>query len=70
MARKRTNFTLEEQLENIINDISSKEESIKEMKIEKKELEEQIRNKNITDLYDLIEKSGKSIDDIKKIITE
>lgn len=47
MARGRKNLTLDEQLTKIITEIENMENSLKEMKKAKKELEEQIHQQRL-----------------------
>lgn len=70
MPRGRKSYTLEEQLEITINSIEEMEASLKELKQKKKDLEAQVKQQKIADLYDAIEKSGKSIDEIKSMLAE
>lgn len=69
MARGKKNYTLEEQLQMTINDIETYEQSIKTLKTKKKELEEAIKQEKLTQLYDLIEESGKSLDEVKEMLS-
>lgn len=68
MPRGRKSYTLEEQLEMTINSITETESALKELKQKKKALEAEIRQKNIAELYDMIEQSGKSIDEVKAML--
>lgn len=69
MARGKKNYTLEEQLQMTINDIETYEQTIKTLKSRKKELEETIKQEKLTQLYDLIEESGKSLDEVKEMLS-
>lgn len=69
MARGRKSaLTLDEQLEKITTDIENMEASLKELKNEKKDLEEQIRMNKLAELDELITASGKSLDDIIELL--
>lgn len=68
MPRGRKSYTLEEQLEITINSIAETEAALKELKQKKKALEAEIKQKNIAELYDMIQQSGKSIDEVKAML--
>lgn len=68
MARTKKNLTLEEQLENITLEIEKLEESLKEHKKTKKELEEQIKMNRLLELDEIISVSGKTFDEIKEML--
>lgn len=71
MARGRKKAASpEEQLQQIIEEISTKENELKELKVQKKELEEKIKNQKLEDLYSIIKESGKSLDEIKELINK
>jgi len=65
MARKK-NLTLEEQLEETNQNISTMEQSLENLKNEKKDLEEQLKKEKMQQLYEAIISSGKNIDEIIK----
>ena len=65
MARKK-NLTLEEQLEKTNQNISITEQSLVNLKNEKKELEDQLKKEKMQQLYEAVVSSGKNIDDIIK----
>lgn len=70
MARGRIPaLTLYEQLEKITAEIENMESSLKELKGAKKDLEEQIRMNRLAELDELITASGKSIDEIKELLS-
>ena len=68
MARGKKSYSLEEQMDKIIAEIESTEESLKELKRTKKELEEQIRLNRLSELDQLISASGKSIEEVKAML--
>lgn len=71
MARtKKVILTPEEQIEKLTSDIEAAKISIKEMEKQKKELEEQIKINRLTELDELITASGKSIEDVKALLSE
>lgn len=70
MARgRKPALTLDEQLEKITSEIENMESSLKELKSAKKDLEEQIRMNRLAELDELITASGKSIDEIKELLS-
>lgn len=64
MARGKRSYTLEELLQKVTKDISIKEEEIKNLKEQKKQLEEQLKQKRLLELESAISKSGKTIDEV------
>lgn len=68
MARGRKSYTLDEQLEKITKEIDNMEDSLKEMKKAKKELEEQIRQNRLAELDELISEKGLSFEEVKELI--
>lgn len=70
MARgRKPALTLDEQLEKITSEIENMETSLKELKSAKKDLEEQIRMNRLAELDELITASGKSIDEIRELLS-
>lgn len=70
MARGRKNLTLDEQLTKITTEIENMENSLKEMKKTKKELEEQIHQQRLSELDKLIQEKGLSFDEIKEMLSK
>lgn len=71
MARtKKVILTPEEQLEKLSADIEAAKSSIKEMEKQKKELEAQIKMDRLSEIDELITASGKSIEEIKEILSK
>lgn len=68
MPRGRKSYTLEEQLEMTINSIAETESALKELKQKKRTLEAEIKQKNVAELYEMIEQSGKTIDEVKALL--
>ena len=70
MARpKKINLTLDEQLEKMNTEIETMEKSLKELKAAKKELEMQIKMNKLEEIDDLITASGKSIDEVRELLS-
>lgn len=69
MARGRKNLTLDEQLIKITTEIENMENSLKEMKKAKKDLEEQIKQARLIELDDIITEKGLSFDEVKELLT-
>ena len=69
MARGRKTLSLDEQLEKITTEIDNMENSLKEMKRTKKELEEQIRQAKLSELNDLINERGLTFEEVKKMLS-
>lgn len=68
MARGKKSCTLEEQLEKITNEIDNMENSLKELKQAKKDLEEQIKMNRLAELDELISSKGLSFEDVKALL--
>ena len=69
MARGVKKLTLDEQLAKITTEIENMENSLKELKETKKDLEEQIKMNRLAELDSLITSKGLSFDDIKKLLS-
>ena len=63
MARRKRNMTLEEEMANLNQDISKKEEELKEMKGRMKELCKMKEEADLKLLYERIKASGKSVNE-------
>lgn len=68
MARGKRKLSLEEQLVKITAEIGNMENSLKEMKQAKKDLEEQIRQARLSELDDIISEKGLSFEEVKKML--
>ena len=68
MARGVKKLTLNEQLTKITTEIEKMESSLKEMKMAKKELEEQIRQARLSELDELIQEKGLTFDELRGML--
>ena len=68
MARGRKSLSLDEQLVKITTEIENMENSLKEMRIAKKNLEEKIRQARLAELDNLISEKGLSFEEVKKML--
>lgn len=68
MARGRKKLSLDEQLVKITTEIENMENSLKEMKLAKRNLEEQIRMARLNELDELISEKGLSFEDVKEML--
>ena len=69
MARGRKKaLSLDEQLEQIVNEIAEQEQNLKDLKSKKKYIEKEIKNQKTEELLALIQESGKSIDEVRSLI--
>ena len=64
----RRKLTTSEQLEKLNETISAKEEELKELRIQRKELEAQKKQEDLSELYNIITASGKSMEEIKAML--
>ena len=68
MARGRKALSLDEQLVKITTEIDNMENSLKEMKKAKKDLEDQIKQARLTELDEIISGKGLSFEEVKKML--
>lgn len=69
MARgRKPALTLDEQLAKITTEIENMENSLKEMKSAKKELEEQIRQNRLAELDELISSKGLTFEEVANML--
>ncbi len=68
--KKQENLTLEEQLAAVAKEIAECEEHLKELKSRRKELNNQIEDKQKDELYRAVMNSGKTIEDILAALHE
>lgn len=68
MARKKTNYTLEEKILMLTEEIASIEESLKAKKEQKRELEKELKEQQMNDIYNLIQMKGLDLEQVKDII--
>ena len=70
MARGRKSLSLDEQLVKITAEIENMENSLKEMKQAKKDLEEQIRQARLAELDEIISEKGLSFEEVKELLNK
>lgn len=70
MVKMKKNATLEEKLEFYNEAIVKAEEELKSLKTAKKGIEQEIKDKELSDLQNLMKEKGVSIDELKKLIGE
>lgn len=71
MARgRKAALTLDEQLVKITTEIENMENSLKEMKQAKKDLEEQIKQARLSELDKLIAEKGLSFEEVKELLSK
>ena len=70
MARGRKSLSLDEQLVKITAEIENMENSLKEMKQAKKDLEEQIRQARLAELDEIISEKGLSFEEVKELLSK
>ena len=71
MARgRKAALTLDEQLEKITAEIDNMENSLKEMKKAKKDLEDQIKQARLAELDDIISEKGLSFEEVKELLNK
>lgn len=67
--RKKVILTPEEELNQIIADIDQTKETLKSLEKSKKALEEKIKMDRLATLDEIIQQSGKSYDEVKKLLS-
>ena len=70
MARGKRNLSLDEQLAKITTEIENMENSLRELKQAKKDLEEQIKMARLVELDELISSKGLSFEEVKMMLTK
>ena len=70
MARGRKSLSLDEQLVKITTEIENMENSLKEMKQAKKDLEDQIKQARLAELDDIISEKGLSFEEVKELLNK
>lgn len=66
----RRKLTTTEQLEKLNESINAKEEELKELKAQRKELEAQKKQEDLSELYNIITASGKSMEEVKALLAK
>lgn len=66
----RKKLSTAEQLEKINETIAVKEEELKSLKAQRKELEAQKKQEDLSELYELISASGKSMEEVKELLAK
>lgn len=66
----RKKLSTAEQLEKINETITTKEEELKELKVQRKELEVQKKQEDLSELYQIISASGKSMEEVKVLLAK
>lgn len=70
MARGKRGLSTAEQIEKINETIAVKEEELKSLKAQRKELESQKKQEDLSELYELISASGKSMVEVKALLAK
>ncbi|MBQ0036436.1 MAG: flagellar export protein FliJ [Firmicutes bacterium] len=70
MARGRKSITLDEQLLTVNEKIEKCETELKDLKAKKKDLEKKIKDERMSKLFDIVEASGKTLEEVEKILTK
>lgn len=68
MANRRRKLSTLEEIQTIEEEITAKELELDTLKVRKKELLERRKSEELEELYKIIVKSGKSIDDVRVMI--
>ena len=68
MARGKRKLSLEEQLAKITTEIENMENSLKEMRQAKKELEEQIKMARLSEIDELMTENNLSFEDLNALL--
>ena len=72
MARRgrKASMTNAELLEKVVEEIAQTEQHLKQLKAQKKDLEQAIENEEIVEIKELMKQSGKSIADLKAMLSK
>lgn len=68
--RGKKNLSLNEQLQKITTEIENMESSLKELKLAKKDLEDQIKQARLAELDDIISEKGLSFEEAKELLSK
>lgn len=68
MARGRKNYTLDEQIENISKRIIELRTELDRLESEKDVLIEEKNQRDMKELYEIIQQSGRTVDDVKELL--
>ena len=68
MAGRRRKLSISEEIEAINKEIAAKELELDSLKAKRKELLEKKQSEELEELYKIIVKSGKSIDDVRAMV--
>ena len=71
MARgRKASLSLDEQLAKITTEIENMENSLKEMKKAKKDLEDKIKQARLSELDEIISEKGLSFEEVKELLSK
>lgn len=70
MARRKTKLSLDEKIADVKAQIEEKQESVKALKEQLRQLESEKKKSDLESLYTVLKESGKTVDDVKKMLTE
>ncbi len=70
MPRGRKKVTPEERLDQIDKQIDELTEKLGSLKIERKETEQKIKNQQLAELFDIVQSSGKSMEEVKAMLSQ
>lgn len=71
MARgKRRVLTLEERLAKVTEDIVIKKQELEVLEETKVQIEKDIKTKKLDEIYALVEESGKTLDEVKELLSK
>jgi len=68
MPRGRKKYTLDEQYDLLISQLEETERTMKDLKKKKKDLEAQRKKHQLSELNEMIAKTGMSIEEVKDLI--
>ena len=70
MARRKATTTTAECLAQIEEEIDTKEQELKELKAQRKQLLQQKKQEDLEELYTIISESGKSLEEVKEMLIQ
>lgn len=70
MAKRKSKLSLDEKILDVKAQIEENQESIKALKEQLKQLESEKKKADLESLYNVLKESGKTVDDVKKMLTE
>lgn len=70
MARKKSKLSIDEKIVEVMSQIEEKQNEIKSLKEQLKALESEKEKADLEALYAVLKESGKTVDDVRNMLTQ